>query len=66
MLEAIRWAFGFGTEATVIAPEPAVRLAVQMLEEMLSAQHHVAKIAPIGDQRSTAQSARNSSMVSPA
>jgi len=66
LTEAVRWAFGFGTEATVIAPEPAVRLASEMLEDMHAAQKQIAKVVPIMDQRHENQSAQNSSMVSPA
>jgi len=67
LAEGVRWAFRFGPEATVIAPEPAVRLAVQMLETMLAAYRQTAKIVPISShQQPKAQRATNSSGVNPA
>ena len=37
--EAVRWAFSFGSEATVIAPVHAVRLAAVMLGQMATSYH---------------------------
>jgi predicted DNA-binding transcriptional regulator YafY len=64
--EGVRFALRFGPEATVIAPEPAVRLAVEMLDAMLAAQRQAAKIVPISIQEPKPQRSANSSGVNPA
>lgn len=63
--EGVRWAFAFGTEATVVAPEAAVRLAREMLDMMQT--HHTRRpaIASLAEARE-AHNATNSSMVKPA
>jgi len=43
--EAVRWAFSFGSEATVIAPDHAVRLAAAMLRQMTTSYNvHVGRV----------------------
>ena len=46
--EAVRWAFSFGSEATVIAPDHAVRLAATMLGQM--ATGHRQRLGDAGDE----------------
>jgi len=45
-LEVVRWAFGFGQEATVVAPPAAVAAARALAIDL--AEAHGAEIAPQG------------------
>jgi predicted DNA-binding transcriptional regulator YafY len=66
LAEAVRWSFRFGTGASIVAPEAAVRLAAEMLETMLAAYRQPSKLVQIGAQQVGTQSSKNSSLVNPA